>query len=234
MKTSLHSNRVLIALAALAGAMVLATGATADVIVLNGDFESPELSVTGQWYTATAGALPSIWGGWTFATSGASSGNGIVRGAGGVDSPDFPHLPPGNMQAAFVEGPGTFSQIVSGFVAGTASVSFAGEGRNPNLAGTLIGPNSVQVTLDGVPLLFGGVNSVTPAYGALQSFTSDLFAVTAGAHTLAFTGLLPFNGTPTYPMTVIDNISIANGTIPEPTTLGLLGLGLLGLMRRRK
>jgi len=234
MKNRLQSNGVLGTLAALAGAMVLATGAMADMIVVNGDFESPALSVTGQWYTATSGVLPSSWGGWTFATSGNSSGNGIVRGAGGVDSPDFPHLLSGNMQAAFVEGTGTFSQTISGFVAGTATVSFEGEGRNPNLAGTLIGPNSVQVTLDGVPLLFGGVNSVTPAYGALQSFTSDLFAVTAGTHTLAFTGLLPYGGTPTYPMSVIDNISIANETIPEPTTLGLLGLGLLGLMRRRK
>jgi hypothetical protein len=60
---------------------------------------------------------------------------------------------------------------------------------------------------------------------------STPFTATASSHTLTFIDATPGDNQPS---AIFDNIQIS--TVPEPSTLGLIGLGLLGLdaMRRRR
>ncbi len=175
----------------------------ASISVTNSGFESAQLG--GQTtYTKTFGTLDPLTGipGWTFGTSSGGSYDGIVR-SGGLGAT----APPEGSQAAFLQGTGSFYHALNGFVAGTEQVTFYAEGRPGGF-----GPQPIEVLLDGTPLTFGGLQTVSPASGSWISFTSDLAAVTVGSHTLTFSGTVPY-GTQDF-TTFLDKISVVNNVAP--------------------
>ncbi len=179
------------------------------ISVTNSGFESAQLG--GQTsYTTTYGSLNPLTGipGWTFGTSSGGSYDGIVR-SGGLGAT----APPEGSQAAFLQGTGSFNQVLSGFAAGTEQVTFDAEARPGGF-----GPQPIEVLLDGMPLTFGGQTTISPASGSWTSFTSDLAAVTAGSHTLTFSGTIPF-GTSDL-TTFLDEISVVSSVPPAIWTGG--------------
>ena len=170
------------------------------VSVTNSGFESAQLGAQTS-YTTTFGSLNPLTGvpGWTFGTSSGGSYDGIVRSGGlGVTAP------PDGSQAAFLQGSGSFFQVLSGFVSGTEQVTFYAEGRTGGF-----GPQPIEVLLDGTPLTFSGQTTVSPASGSWTSFTSDITAVTAGSHTLTFEGTIPYGAQDL--TTFLDGIGVTNG-----------------------
>jgi hypothetical protein len=91
--------------------------------------------------------------------------------------------------AAFIHAAGFIEQSVASFDAGQPyTVSFSAAGR---LHGTVpfLGPNPLEVSIDGVPLEFSGSITVSAPEGIYANYSSDPFTVSAGAHTLRFEGL---------------------------------------------
>ena len=107
-------------------------------------------------------------------------------------------------EAAFVQGPSSFSQAVAGFEAGQSyRIEFAAaqrSGQNQNLA----------VSVDGV-----SVGSFTPNAAGYEQYTSASFSVGAGTHTISFAGLDTAGGDNTAFVTGISIVpvdaTIANG-----------------------
>lgn len=114
---------------------------------------------------------------------------------------------------------GSFYQDIAGFVADPhTTVSFLTAGRT-----SVTQPDAFKVTLDGVALTFNSADTITPASQTFTLYTSDEFLPTAGTHRLAFTGLTGADAT-----SFIDSVSV--NQVPEPTTLCLVIIGLLGLL----
>jgi hypothetical protein len=113
------------------------------------------------------------------------------------------------------------------FVGNILALSFTAEARNYAQGG-----NSISVLIDGTALLFNNATTITPTTNAsFTSYTSDVIALTAGAHTLSFVGY--GNGSADV-TTFIDSVALT-AAVPEPMTVGLFGLGLLvlGAVRRK-
>lgn len=211
----------------LAGLAACAMSANASVLLIqNGGFENNDVGYGGFSYSSDASgevAAPS----WAFA---GLSGISVNSGAWGANAPEgtsFAYL-----QSASQSGiaSGSVSQVFNTSDLSDLTVTFKLAQRT-NCCGD-IGGQIVGVSLDGVQL-----QAYQPNYSNGDWFDYSLSAlgVTAGSHTLTFSGV---NQTSTDTTAFVDNVQVAaelqTAAIPEPASLAILGLGLIGLTATRR
>lgn len=114
----------------------------------------------------------------------------------------------------------TIEQTIATVVGTTYHISFY-------LVNNSGAPNQFTAAFGGTSLL---MLTDSPSFGYMQ-FSADVVA-TGSLTTLAFSG---YSGPGTYSLDDVE-VTAAQGTIPEPATLALLGIGLIGVAagRRRK
>ncbi len=223
-----------IAIALLMPALVVATTAASTIDVANSGFEILDL---GSGPTAYEYGISGPGVGWNFVENGLDGGAGIAANGSNFLVVGAPN---GNSdgvtstvgQAAFIqEGDGTFNgphavamnQLLTGFQTGTATVSFLAEGRE--IINYSQGPVPVDVYLDNTYL-----GTVTPP---INVFTPVTFTapITAGSHTLWFVGHESDQADKT---TFIDNVSVVNTPVPEPSSIVLALLAALAVFAARR
>jgi hypothetical protein len=114
---------------------------------------------------------------WTF--SGAPGNGSGLTGNNSPFTSGNPNAPVGT-QVAFLQGTGTITQSVAGWAAGTYTVSFDAAQRGNH-----------GVSLENFEVLVDGnvVGTFGPTGTTYQTYTTNAFTVTAGAHTIEFLGL---------------------------------------------
>jgi hypothetical protein len=110
---------------------------------------------------------------WTFAGNSGISANNSGFTSGNPPAPQ-------GTQVAFLQGTGSFSQPVTNWAAGSYTLTFYAAQR----ANYQASRQDFNVQVDGVV-----IGTFTPSSTSYQSFTTAVFTVTAGAHTITFQGL---------------------------------------------
>jgi hypothetical protein len=124
---------------------------------------------------------------WTFTGGAGVSGNGSGFTAANPNAPE-------GTQVGFLQGTGSFSQIVTGMAAGTHQLTFSAAQR-----ANLVSHQDFRVLVDGV-----AVGTFTPAGTSYTNLTAN-FTVGAGAHTITFQGIDSAGGDNT---AFIDNVRL--------------------------
>jgi hypothetical protein len=138
----------------------------AAVVIGDAGFEQPVVGAGKYQYDPTGSP-------WAFAGSSGISGNNSGFTAGNPPAPE-------GVQVAFLQGKGSFSQSVAGWAAGSYTLTFDAAQRGNHQASK----QDFEVLVDGVV-----VGTFTPSGTSYQSYTTAVFTVTAGAHTITFLGL---------------------------------------------
>jgi hypothetical protein len=202
-------------------------GATVDLLlplsakaqtIVNSGFETP-VQGSGFTYGPTGAGI-----GWTFNGNSGISGNSSAFTSGNAAAPE-------GVQVAFLQnGASVFSQSISGFAAGSFNVSFFATQRQTG-GGTEPSTQAIRLAFDGTPF---GTFTPTPNNPAYQFFASSNVALTAGSHTLSFSGTNPASAADV--TAFVDKVQINAVSAPEPGALALLAASALpfaGLLRRR-
>ena len=128
---------------------------------------------------------------WTFSGSAGISANNSGFTSGNPAAPD-------GTQVAFLQKTGSFSQSVSNWAAGSYVLTFNAAQRG----NSGISRQDFRVLVDGVV-----VGSFTPSGTSYQSFSTAVFNVTAGSHTITFQGLNSAGGDNT---AFVDAVALVN------------------------
>lgn len=196
----------------LAITMTASSAAMATPVIINGGFETNNLSGFGSGY-AYAGSVAAS--NWSFQGGAGLSHSATAWGGTAQEGNTF----------AFLQGSGAvISQSFTNTSNAFYNFAFYMEERPSNVGTTA--PQTVTVQLDGITIWTG-----TVAAGWSQQNTSAYYAA-AGTHTLSFVGTNLGNSPDT--SAFIDNVTMSSTTVPEPLGLGLLGLGLVGLLGARR
>jgi hypothetical protein len=182
--------------------LATATPPTSPVIGDSG-FEAVSLAAGSYQYDPTGSA-------WTFASGAGVSANGSAFTSGNPSAPQ-------GSQVAFIQGTGSFSQSVSGWAAGSYSLSFDAAQR-ANYGGT---SENFEVEIDGVV-----VGTFLPSSTAYQVYATPTFTVATGTHTIAFVGVNTSGGDNTV---FLDNVALAIATTPTLPTIGDSGFEAVSL-----
>jgi hypothetical protein len=154
---------------------------TSTLTINNPGFETPSVG-NGYIYDPTGA-------GWTFAGDAGVAGNNSAFTLGNLPAPQ-------GTQVGFLEQTGSISQTITGWQAGTYILSFSAATRKFYQHG---GQN-FQVLIDNVV-----VGTYAPTSLSWLTFTTNLFTVTAGTHTITFKGLDTKGGDNT---AFIDNVQV--------------------------
>jgi hypothetical protein len=158
--------------------------ATAQAIA-NFGFEVPSI---GNYQYLPTGAF------WTFGGTNGGYGSGIVANGSGFNNPPAPQ----GAQAAFIQGYGFISQVLSGFTPGmNYTITYSAAQRSGIYQH---GGETWNVTIDGAV-----IQTNTPGSTSYTTFTAS-FTASAATHTLAFVGTDLAGGDNTV---FIDNILIS-------------------------
>ncbi len=157
--------------------------------ILDPGFEAPILPAQGFRYDPPGST-------WSFSgTAGVSANNTTAFTSGN------PNAPQGN-QVALLQKTGTASQSVYFSLPGTYQISFSAAQRGNYITSKEI----VQVLVDGTV-----VGTITPTGTSYATYTTGLFSVTAGYHTITFAGIDPTGAGYT---AFIDQVNISNALMP--------------------
>ncbi len=110
---------------------------------------------------------------WAFSSSAGISGNNSGFTSGNPPAPQ-------GSQVAFLQGTGSFTQSVAGWAAGSYVLTFDAAQRENYQASQ----QNLNVLIDG-----SVVGTFTPSSTSYQSYSTAVFTVTAGTHTITFQGL---------------------------------------------
>jgi hypothetical protein len=172
-------------------------------VIGDAGFESPNVG-TGSFgafqYNPTGTA-------WTFSGGAGVAGNGSGFTSGNPNAPE-------GTQVGFLQMTGSISQSVN-FAAGSYTLGFAAAQR-ANYGGA----QSFQVLIDGQ--VVGTFSGLSAAYA---SYTTSVFTVAAGHHTITFQGLDPDGGDDT---AFIDQVSLNAATVSAIPTLRDTGVNSSG------
>lgn len=190
---------------------------TAAFLLSTSAFASTPVLVNGSFETNTVGggyAYGNVAAGWDFGSGSGVSANGTAWNGAAQDGNAF----------AFLQNISSLSQSFVSTVAADYSFAF-----NLALRPGYSPGQSVSVSLDGTQL---GQYAVTST--GWSSFSLNALNIGAGSHTLSFAGTNPTSAFDT--TAFVDNVSMTVSPVPEPGTYAMLlaGLGLLGLVARRR
>ncbi len=155
-------------------------------------FATPNVGTGASAYAYNPTGAP-----WTYSDHSGVAGNGSAFTAGNPNAPQ-------GTQVAFIQQTGTLSQSVL-FTAGTYAISFEAAQRANYQASS----QTIAVEVDGTV-----VGTFTPSGTGYALYTTNVFTVTAGTHTVEFLGLNPNGGDNT---AFLDNAGIAVATPPPPS-----------------
>ena len=124
-----------------------------------------------------------------------TGGAGVSGNKSGFTSGNPPA--PQGVQVAFLQGTGSFTQNVAGWAAGSYVLTFKATQRG-NFG---VSKQNLEVLIDGKV-----VGTFTPSSPSYQTYSTVVFTVIAGAHTITFQGLDSAGGDNT---AFIDDVSIS-------------------------